>query len=566
MSNEKCDTIKLLRASTIFSNLTDEELSEVEKLFTLFTIQKNAWIYKKGDQTNGFFIMKSGEASVYSGNLESLNQEVILICGDFFGEEAVFLDKKRNSSVRITAEGEVLFISQKDLHSVLEKYPEVLINIGILVDSRKLSARVQMPWLAKDEYVQVITRKHPVLLLAGMSLPITIFSVIFLLYLSLLQSFSDNSQLLLYILLIGFGISVLWLIWNIINWANDYYIITNKRMVWVEKVAGFYDSRQEAPLSTLLTVGTRKTRLGNILGYADVIVRTFVGSIQFRNVKHAKEISHVIESYWERIKESELIDESDAMRETLKTKIGVSGENDFMPVKAAVISESEKAIKEVKELNFFQWLFSDFLKVRYDVGGTTVYRKHWFTLLKGTFLPLILFILSALFTGAVVTNNLVIFSRIPALVLAWMLVIGSFLWLLYQYADWRNDVFQLTNDQVIDIDRKPLGKERRRTAPLENILSIEYARKGFFAIIFNYGTVYISIGNTKLTFDNVYNPSEVQQDIFARMGIRIEEKRRITVEQERERVSEWFKVYHQESDTLNKMSQDETRKMGKNNQ
>jgi len=313
-------------------------------------------------------------------------------------------------------------------------------------------------------------------------------------------------------------------------------------------------------------VGTRKTRLGNILGYADVIVRTFVGGIQFRNVKYAKEISHVIEAYWERIKESELIDESDAMRETLKTKIGVSGEEDFIPVKVTVISESEKPIKKVKELNFFQWLFSDFLKVRYDVGGTTVYRKHWFTLLKGTFLPLILFILSALFTGAVVTNNLVIFSRTPALVLAWMLVIGSFLWLLYQYADWRNDVFQLTNDQVIDIDRKPLGKERRRTAPLENILSIEYARKGFFAIIFNYGTVYISIGNTKLTFDNVYNPSEVQQDIFARMGIRIEEKRRITVEQERERVSEWFKVYHQESDTLNKMSQDETRKMGKNNQ
>lgn len=561
MKNENCDLIDLLCAATIFNSLSEDDLLEIEKVCRLLEVKKNNWIYKKEDRTTGFFLIKSGEAAIFGGSPENLNVEMILICGDFFGEEATFSIPKRNSSIKMMEEGEIIFISENDFQKIIIEHPDVLTNITVLCESRKLSQRVHMPWLADDEYVQIITRKHPVLLVAGLSLPIFTFGIALLIILWLLKSFPHNSQFWLIFLLIGFGLSGLWLIWNIVNWANDYYIITNKRMVWVEKVAGFYDSRQEAPLNTLLTVGTRKTRLGNILGFADVIVRTFVGSIHFRNVRYAKEIGQVIEAYWERIKASDLADEGEEMRKSLKEKIGIPDGYDLNLINTNIAVEKTKPIPRVKEINFFQWLLSDFLKVRYDVGGTTIYRKHWFTLLKGIFFPLILLILSAIFAGAVATNNISFFSRTPAMVLAWMLVIGSLLWLLYQYADWRNDIFQLTDDQVIDIDRKPLGKESRRTAPLENILSIEYARNGFFAIVFNYGTVYITIGSTKLTFDNVYNPSEVQQDIFARMGTRIEEKRRIRADQERERVSEWFKVYHQESDRLKQMSQDETRKL-----
>ena len=53
-----------------------------------------------------------------------------------------------------------------------------------------------------------------------------------------------------------------WAVWNYIDWGNDYYILTNQRVVWLEKVVGIYDSRQEAPLSTVLSVGveTDQTR------------------------------------------------------------------------------------------------------------------------------------------------------------------------------------------------------------------------------------------------------------------------------------------------------------------
>jgi hypothetical protein len=85
---------------------------------------------------------------------------------------------------------------------------------------------------------------------------------------------------------------------------------------------------------------------------------------------------------------------------------------------------------------------------------------------------------------------------------------------------------------------------RRRSAPLENVLSIEYERRGFWGFLFNFGTVYITVGNTRLTFDFVYNPSEVQQDIFYRMGERLEQLRQYEIDTERERISEWIASYH----------------------
>jgi hypothetical protein len=201
---------------------------------------------------------------------------------------------------------------------------------------------------------------------------------------------------------------------------------------------------------------------------------------------------------------------------------------------------------KVRETNFVDWLFSDFLKVRYEAGGTTTYRKHWFVLIRNAFWPVTILIATAMLVVAVVTRNFRNLDAEMTLVLGFFVVISMFLWLWYVYLDWKNDMFQLTPNQVIDIDRKPLGKESKRSAPLENILSIEYERKGLLPMIFNFGTVYITIGNSQLTFNDVYNPSVVQQDIFTRMGTHEEEKKQRFTDEERERVAQWFKVYHEE--------------------
>src|SRR3990172_3050759 len=66
-----------------------------------------------------------------------------------------------------------------------------------------------------------------------------------------------------------------WGVWNAIDWSNDYYLVTNQRVIWLEKVIGLYDSRQEAPLSTILSVGVGTDAFGRALNYVNLTLLTF---------------------------------------------------------------------------------------------------------------------------------------------------------------------------------------------------------------------------------------------------------------------------------------------------
>ncbi len=101
-----------------------------------------------------------------------------------------------------------------------------------------------------------------------------------------------------------------------------------------------------------------------------------------------------------------------------------------------------------------------------------------------------------------------------------VMTVGFFIWYLYQFMDWNNDIYQVTSEQVMDVKRTPLGREDRKTAMLENILSINYRRRGLIGVLLNYGTVNIQVGTESLIFDYVRDPSSVQREIFRRMAER----------------------------------------------
>ncbi len=119
-----------------------------------------------------------------------------------------------------------------------------------------------------------------------------------------------------------------------------------------------------------------------------------------------------------------------------------------------------------------------------------------------------------------------------------------FPWWLYNYADWRNDIYQLTDKNIFDIERKPLGTEVRKSGSLENILSLEHTRPGFLGYVFNVGNVIINFGDAKFDFVGVYEPARVQQDIFNRMHLLRIQQQKAEMDRERERVLSILNVYH----------------------
>jgi hypothetical protein len=539
MSETNENLISLFKSVPVFSGLVQSDLEALEEIFSPLDYDADTLLYQAGQATDGVYLVVSGTLKQTDPTGETPTRQ--LRRGDVAGYEAFLNIPTRENEVAVVTPSQLLFLENSKVQTYLLPNPDFASTLTVLMESRALAQRVPMPWLQPGEQVHLMTRKHPVFLFWKAFLPIVAFAVPVILSIW----FGTGYPLLTSILLMtSFAVCALALGWNIHNWSNDFYLITNKRMVWVERVSGLYDSRQEAPLGTLISVGIKTSRLGALIGYSDVVVRTYIGDIRFERVEHAHQIGKLIEAYWARGKSVDLDVDAKEIRLALRRKFGRNVE-DLTPREMSAEAAGMVAAPKVKETNFIEWLFSDFLKVRYEVGGTTTYRRHWFVLIKHAFWPVAILIATILLVVAVVTRNFRNLDAEMTLVLGFFVVVSMFLWLWYVYLDWKNDMFQLTPNQVIDIDRKPLGKESKRSAPLDNILSIEYERKGLLPMIFNYGTVYITIGNTQLTFNDVYNPSTVQQDIFTRMGNHEEEKKQRFTDEERERVAQWFKVYHE---------------------
>lgn len=537
----------LLKQTPLFAHLQPEALNLLAGVFTVNVFQKGERIFSLDDPADALFLLAEGRVALENPKNHPEDGFAILGRGDFFGEEALLFDDPRYYQAIAHTDCGVLSLAVSDALALWEHLPGIEQKLEILIQSRESSSEKTLSWLQEDEYVHVMTRRHPAVLWGRMVLPFIIGIAVILGSLSIQFFWLPGRPYGWLLLGLGLPASIFWLIWRIIDWRNDYFIVTNKRVVWIEKVALIYESRQEAPLRTIMSVGIQRSRIGAVLGFADVVVTTYVGTIRLRDLAKAETIADLIESYWHRAKSLNRREESRLMSEVLAEKLGLPETPHESVLRRQTPPVSVPSKEDLKEPGFFAWLFSDFIRLRYEMGGAIVYRKHWFILVEKTWLPGCLILLGLAALAARLGGRLSFLPLMPGVVGILLFIFAVFIWIIYQYADWRNDIFKVTLEQIIDLDRKPLGKVRRRSAPLENVLSIEYERQGFWGFLFNFGTVTIAVGNMRLTFDHVYNPSEVQQDIFYRMGERLEHLRQFEIDSERERVSDWIASYHRKT-------------------
>jgi hypothetical protein len=294
--------------------------------------------------------------------------------------------------------------------------------------------------------------------------------------------------------------------------------------------------------------------LGRQLDYGNVIVRTFVGKLEFDYVDHPVQASEMIREHWERAKSRGVQAQKAAMKNAIRAKLGmtvqVQKEDDLPPI----VIEDPRAQRR----SMIWTVLSNLFKLRVESSGTVIYHKHWVVLLGQVWQPVGLFLIlfAWLVTRIVIvaTSPELTFIKTTAdgrvtldtpLLALPLLMLPCIIWAIWQYVDWKNDIFMVTPDEIIDIDKKPLGTEERRAAQLDNILSTEYKRIGLVGNIFNFGTVYIAVGGSKLEFQDVMDPAGVQADINRRRMARLAKKSEETANVERERMATWIAAYHQ---------------------
>jgi hypothetical protein len=449
--------IAFLKKIHLFHGLEDEELALVaDQIQELPAYTSGNVIYRQGQKADNFYLIYKGSVKISALQKGKEINPSTLVAYDYFGYVDLLERHSRAGTATALTDTVLFVLSQENFNKLRKTSPDFRSNLDIAIRTRQLARSLQFRWLMPDEVIYFLARKHPIILVRNLIGPFLVLFVpsFFLVW----WATSWQTFLLLFLAGAFFVLDILWAIWLYVDWGNDYYIVTNQRVVWLEKVIAVYDSRQESPLNTILAVSVQTSLLGRWFDFGDVVVRTFVSKITFQYVSHPNQAQHMIQEYWDRTKEQRDVVEKEAMKEAIWQKLKAQTAS---PPSAPPQKEAEQPPPRglAKIFGFFS---ADRLRLRYEKGGTVVYRKHWFVLIRKAWLPILglltitgfffyrLYLLATSPKALVSTENGSV--NVDAWAGALFILFFVFLaWFIYDFVDWSNDRYEVNNEQIIDV-------------------------------------------------------------------------------------------------------------------
>lgn len=554
MENNAAAYIPLLKIQYLFQGLDDDQMEYIVEKFEVVSVAPGEVVVSQRETGRFFYVVAKGKVGVIQTVDHQEQQLNILKPGDYFGEDALLFRYPSKATYVSYSRTILLRLDYEYFFELLQEFPDIKLSLSTTAESRQLVRRESFPWLGEDEVIYLVNRKHEFFLIRSLILPILIWVIsIPILVVSFASGDSSLSGIASKVFgaLMFFG-SMLWGVWKYLDWGNDYYIVTNQRVIWSEKVIGLYDSRSETPLDTILAVNVTSSQLGRILGYGDVTVRTFTGGFLMRKMSKPNRFASYVEGFKRRIKAVSAEEETREMQWALEQSLR---QHLDMPEVSEPEEEEITPPISLKEQNTerktsgLRVKMRNFLKVRYEEGDSITYRKHWFVLFRKIFWSLVVLFLVIVLL-AFLGLRVEFFSGAALSLLGILLLSGVLLWMVYEYADWSNDIYRVTPEQIIDIERKPLGQEVKKTAPLESILSVEHERRSLTGILLNFGTVTVNVGETKFQFFNVFDPDQIHQDVSGYREALNRRKQQAEQERERRRMVDWLVTYYDESEKI----------------
>ena len=513
------------------------------------TYEAGTVVIHQGSRPKAMYFIAEGEVEVVHKHPER-GEDILakLKAGDTFGEIEMIYTQSRFATVRAALPTIVYRWDRLAMTDFMKQHPAALASLRFAVQSRRLARKVRFDWLADDEVIYGLARKHNVLLFQSLTLPMFLLATAALLIIyGLVREQTVISWVGAVMLVSAFALAV----WRWIDWSNDYYIVTNRRAVWLEKIVGIYDSRVEAPLHMLLSVSVSTEMVGRMMDYGDVVIRTYTGKVVFRNVENPAAMAAIIEEHWQRLRTQQEQTDRESLRDAVRQRLAPEPE----PEEQSTVEIEKAPMREQTESR--PGLFHSFFKVRYEEQDVITYRKHWSVLLREIAAPSILILLTVILLAAGFASRVTFLPTATFITLVVLLQIVLVLWWWYRYVDWSNDIYQITPEQIVDVYKKPLSREVRKVAPLENVLSTEVDRKGVLGYFMNYGDVVTNIGTAMFVFEGVFDPVGVQQDIVHAQEALIQRQHEMERKQRQSEMVELLDIYHDEYSNVKKFPESE---------
>jgi hypothetical protein len=557
-------TVERLQQIQLFERLDSETLALLARRFHYARYQVNEMIFEQGDVGKAFYILQAGTLRVRRIDARGEEHAVGYYTAPYhFGETSLLTGAPHDVTVDVFSDiAEMFVLTRQEWENFLQQYPDVPKKLNVRTDVKKKLAK-RFRWLGEGEYVIVHTRRHWFALVLMLRLPLLItlgLALVAGLLLVLGTLVTAIAALGMILWLVTGGWLLLATLWTVIDWSNDYLIITNRRVVHYERVLGLFEERTEAPIEQVSNVNESSLGIASrVFNYSDVRIETagHQVDIYFPYVPRRHQVRQNIFGELEHVREYAQREKRDQLRMHIRNRlleyiapsqIGIAPPAPLTPKPSApprFAARQRRASRLGTRLN--AWF-----GIQIEEKGRIRWRKHWFDLLARTgkwlgatllvaFIgPLIFFMFM---TGA--SFDLVHLVLLAVWIIA-LTILGLTTW--WHYEDWRNDIYELTDDSVLDIERAPFRlKERSVATTLERIQNISYSKPRWWNNLFDYGDLIIETagGEGRLIFRQVTHPQWAAQEIFRRREALRNRRQQEQTQRRLDDFLDWVLVYHQ---------------------
>jgi len=507
-------------------------------------LNDSLWVLMPGQRARIHALDASGHA-LQSTGAEGPN---------YFGETALRVQLPADSTVEAEAGSQWVRLHARDLDALSQRVGE---NLGrkltLRADADHLvereDVRQQHNWLQPGEFIDVFRRRHWLVLFRKTWLAQLLFWLLFLPGIGYSLATARPSGWLDWLLLLIGLLVVGQLAWGLLDYFNDYLIITNRRVVRQEEVLFLKQWRQEAMLEQVQNVDVAADFWGNWLGYGEVIIRTAgsQGAIPFDFVANPAGIREAIFRQRGRRQSHMQAEGKGVIQRLLEGRLGLR-----LPLPSRV-DQGNRGTPRPRTLPAWLLAVMRFLRlqrkpVRVDTNYL-VWRKHWLILIAQLLTPLsILLGVVLLIFGQIFTWVDALHAAFLALDLLLALIgLVDLVWMAWIVANWRNDTYEVDLESVADVEKKPLFfAEKRRSARLGDIENIEIDIPSPLHYLLNFGNVRLQTAATQgdFTFDWVPDPRGVAVEIQRRIEDYLYRAEMTRARQRAQELPDWFEMYN----------------------
>ena len=156
------DTIALLRAVPVFSDLGEEELARVAEVAVPRQFVAGEVVFREGDESSTCYIVRLGRARAVRKHPDGRSITLANFGpGDIFGELAMFDDERRSATIETLEDTEAIAILGGDMRRLLGEHSDIAVKLLASLGRRLRETNER---LARQSFQTVQSRVASVLL------------------------------------------------------------------------------------------------------------------------------------------------------------------------------------------------------------------------------------------------------------------------------------------------------------------------------------------------------------------------------------------------------------------